>query len=88
MTEDKKSFVDRKDADRIARRDLPDFVAGAMLRAPFPVSAERQTQMVEDLLPTIVEAVVDGSWPLSANGRLTFRLIGTTAPSVPEPKRN
>jgi len=88
MAEDKKPVVDREEAERIARRDLPDFIAAQTLRAPFPVSAERQAQMFEDLLPSIVEAIVDGSWPLSADGRLTFRLIGTTTPSVPESKRN
>ncbi len=88
MTEDNKSFVDRKDAERIARRDLPDFVAGAMLRAPFPVSAERQARMVEDLLPEVVEGLVSGTWPLSADGRLTFQLIGTSAPSVARSETN
>lgn len=67
--------MDRTEAEKIVGRDLPGVIAKILKGLPFKAPDGLAKQIYESVAPTMVADVLDGTIPLSPEGRLTFDLV-------------
>jgi hypothetical protein len=67
--------VDRNEAEKIVSRDLPGVIAKMLKGLPFKAPDGLAKQIYDSAAPTMVADVVDGTIPLTPDGRLTFELV-------------
>jgi len=67
--------VDRKQAEKVVRRDLPGVIWAMLKGLPFRPPRELEQQIYDSSFEAIVTCLVDGSIPLGPDGRLTAQLV-------------
>ena len=70
--------MDRKDAQRIVARDLPGVIAKMLKGLPFKAPDGLTKQIYDSAAEAMVADVLDGTIPLTPEGRLTFEAVQST----------
>jgi hypothetical protein len=67
--------MDRNEAEKIVSRDLPGVIAKMLKGLPFKPPDGLAKQIYDSAAPTMVADVLDGTIPLTPEGRLSFELV-------------
>ena len=67
--------MDHNEAEQIVSRDLPGVIAKKLKGLPFKAPDGLAKQIYDSAAPSMVADVLDGTIPLTPDGRLTFELV-------------
>ena len=70
--------MDRAEAERIVRRDLPGVIKEMLKGLPMGASRDLVNQIYETSFEAMVQNLVDGTLPLGPDRRLTAQLAAST----------
>jgi hypothetical protein len=67
--------VDRKQVEKVVRRDLPGVIRAMLKGLPFAPPRELEQQIYDSSFEAVVTCLLDGSIPLGPDGHLTAQLV-------------
>lgn len=70
--------MDRTDAEKVVARDLPGVIAQMLKGLPFKPPDGLVKQIYDAASQGLVADILDGTIPLTADGRLTFEAVQAT----------
>jgi hypothetical protein len=69
------AHVDRKEAENIVRRDLPEVIKEILKKLPFKPPKGLAKQIYDTAFEAMVADVLDGTIALTPDGRLTSQMV-------------